>query len=92
MARRWLEEGQGFANVTYLNDLIQCMLYFTTKQLGEMKGNEIRLFLMSRIMIPIRLSSLHIHSPAILQAYVCWDPLSTEIMLGECVRNAQVLN
>ena len=65
MARRWLEEGEGFANATFLNDLTQCMLYFTTKQLGEMKGNEIRLFLMSRIMIPIQLCSLPIHSPGI---------------------------
>ena len=32
---------------------------------GEMKGNEIRLFLMIRIMIPIRLCSLPIHSAGI---------------------------
>ena len=31
----------------------------------EMKGKEIRLFIMSRIMIPIRLCSLPIHSPGI---------------------------
>ena len=34
-------------------------------QVGEMTGNEIRPFLKSRIMIPIRLCSLLIHSPGI---------------------------
>ena len=42
------------------------------KQVGEMKGNEIRLFLVRRIRIPIQLCSLHIHSPGIC---ICWDPL-----------------
>ena len=36
-----------------------------SKQVGEMKRNEIQPFLMSRIMIPIRLCSLPIHSPGI---------------------------
>ena len=34
-------------------------------QVGEMTGNEIRSFLQSRIMIPIRLCSLPIHSPCL---------------------------
>ena len=35
------------------------------KQVGVMKGNEIRPFLMSHIMIPIRLYSIPIHSSGI---------------------------
>ena len=37
----------------------------STKQVGEMTGNEKRPFLQSRIMIPIRLCSLPIHSPCL---------------------------
>ena len=36
-----------------------------TKQVGEIKTNKIWLHLISRIMIPNRLSSLPIHSPGI---------------------------
>ena len=35
------------------------------QQVGEMKGNEIRLLLMISIMIPIQLCFLPIHSPGI---------------------------
>ena len=38
---------------------------------GQMKGQEIRLFLMSRIMIPIWLCSLPIHSPGLYAVMVC---------------------
>ena len=41
-------------------------------QVGEMKGKETRLFIMSRIRIPIWLCSLPIHSPGICML----DPLS----------------
>ena len=39
--------------------------YSFTNKVGEMTGNEIRPFLKSRIMIPLRLCSLLIHSPGI---------------------------
>ena len=56
------------------------------EQVGEMTGNEIWPFLKSRIMIPIRLCSLAIHSPGICMLRPI--KLSTVIMLGECMRNA----
>ena len=59
-------------------------------QVGETTGNEIRPFLKSRIRIPIRLCSLPIHSPCLCLLLAI--ELCMEIMLGECMRDAQVIN
>ena len=55
-----------------------------------MKGNDTQLFIMTRIMILIRLCSLPIHSPCICML----EPieLCMEIMLGECMCDAWVIN
>ena len=55
-----------------------------------MTGNEIQPFLKSRIRIPIQLCSLPIHSPGICMLRPI--KLSTVIMLGECMRDAWVIN
>ena len=62
------------------------VITFCHYQVGDMTGNEIRPFLRSRIMIPIRLCSLAIHSPGICMLRPI--KLSTVIMLGECMRDA----
>ena len=51
----------------YNNSLFNIDLYNKDRleQVGEMKGKETRLFIMSRIRIAIRLCSLPIHSPGI---------------------------
>ena len=55
-----------------------------------MRGNDTRLFIMSRIMIPIRLCSLPVNSPGIYML----EPteLCMEIMVGECMCDAWVIN
>ena len=61
------------------------------EQVGEMTGNEIRPFLKSRIRIPIRLCSLPIHSPGICMLRPIKHCVSGR-MLGECMRDAWVIN
>ena len=68
------------------NDLKLQVFLLTNVQVGEMTGNEIRPFLRSLIMIPIRLRSLAMHSPGICMLRPI--KLSTVIMLGECMRDA----
>ena len=76
-----------------IHSLIQqerCMVLSASYQVGETTGNEIRPILMSRIMIPIRLCSLPLHSPCLCLLLAI--ELCMEIMLGECMRDAQVIN
>ena len=67
-------------------------------QVWEMKRNEIRLFLISRIMIRLR-SLRSLHSLRTLQAYICMlGPINVltsgfaMAMLGECMHDAWVIN
>ena len=69
---------------------VKPMTDVASKHVGEMMGNERRPFLKSRIRILIRLCSLPIHSPGICMLRPI--KLSTVIMLGECMRNAWVIN
>ena len=64
--RRWVANSNAVSGgIRALGEWSDCNNVRGYCQVGEMKGKDTRLFIMSRIRIPIRLCFLPIHSPSI---------------------------